>query len=207
MATINAVIATENDDAYLLEGGSSATGDQEGAGLSVGTGNTASSPDRTVAFRFQLPDIASGDTVDDAVFSMFKGPGGQWQTWQVEFFVEDADTSAALNGTDLSARSLTTNSVTENSNVNHADGVEYTVDLTAALQEVIDRAGWSANNYVSVICVGNGASSFAAKNWHSYGSGTAGQRAQFNIDYTAAGPTPASFLPPMRARRNALIRM
>ena len=206
MATINAVVQNStSDQGEQFEGGTSVdTNPGPDNPFAIGTGTAASSPDRHHAFRFQLPTIASGDTVDDATFTLTKS-GGEWKTWQVTFYLEAADNSASIATGSISGRTLTTSNVNNNTNVNHTDGSTFTVDLTAALQEVIDRAGWSASNYVSVICVGDGASNFANKSWHSYGSGTSGQRPTLDVTYTASGgggggPTP---LPIYNRRRAA----
>jgi len=70
---------------------------------------------------------------------------------------EDADNPAApTSWAELDARGLTTAYLTDNNVAAWTAGTEYTFDITTAVQEVLDRAGWAAGNTLAVLIHDNG---------------------------------------------------
>jgi hypothetical protein len=67
----------------------------------------------------------------------------------------------------LNARTLTTayNNATLAA---YTLGTEYTYDVTTAVQEVLDRAGFIAGNTLAILVHDNGSSANQLRNWASY---------------------------------------
>ena len=65
---------------------------------------------------------------------------------------EDADNpSAPTSKADISGRVLTSSYITA-SLAAYTAGVEYSYDVTGAVQEVLNRAGWAYGNTLAVLC-------------------------------------------------------
>ena len=67
--------------------------------------------------------------------------------------------SAPASWTDLNAKTLTTAFNSTNIANNVVAGTEYQVDVTTAVQEILNRAGWSFGNTLAVLIHDNGTSS------------------------------------------------
>jgi hypothetical protein len=82
---------------------------------------------------------------------------------------DDADTSATpTTWANLSGKTMTTARVTNNNVAAWTAGTEYTFDVTTAVQEVLDRAGFSAGNVVGIVIYDNGSSANALRSIASY---------------------------------------
>lgn len=81
-------------------------------------------------------------------------------TVKVKVGCEAADNpSKPTTKNDLFARTLTTAYLTNNLVDAWTAGTEYSFDITTAVQEILDRAGWVASNTMAVMVWDNGSSS------------------------------------------------
>lgn len=139
-------------------------------------------------FRVALADIASGDTIDVAYAEYFCDVGWADDADDIEIYCEDVDSSAqAVNGTgtySLSNRTRTTASVTwsETGLMPSGEGFVDTPSLVSPVQEVINRGGWSAGNYIGVLARADG-SDFRTSQYDL----DAAEAPTLYIEYTVAG--------------------
>jgi len=189
MPTLNLQVGASGDDAYQDSGG---TADTTYSAPNIGTGAAASSPDRAFGLRFTGVTIPPGATIDSASLTMLKS-GAQWSNVEFTWRGHDADNAGAFTGgEDLTARALTTASVSVSENSNHADATWYSLpagaDLKAIVQEIVDRAGWSSGNAIVILGIGDSTNSFASNTYHMYDSAAA-NAAKLDITYTVTvGP-------------------
>lgn len=107
--------------------------------------------------RFPSISIPNAETIISAEFSMANN--GTYDcgscTLAARLYLEDADTATAPTLTNMNDLTTTTAYTDIDISSMTADTfVDY--DVTTAVQEVIDRAGWSSGNALSVIAVDNG---------------------------------------------------
>lgn len=103
-----------------------------------------------MAFLFTIPDMPQGTTIVSADFVITCGYTVGSGYFAHDLYFEAADSAAALSTSayDISSRSLGTGlSVTQAA----SPSVENTIDVTTPLQELINRAGWSAGNNACLI--------------------------------------------------------
>ena len=141
---------------------------------------------RTSGFmRFVIPMIESGDTIDNATMDVFV-INALWDDPTLDMHCEDVDDSADLAATaDIINRALTTASAAWVA-LGAGTGFVTSPSFTAAVQEVIDRVGWSAGNGLGCIWVGRNQ---ALKNLFLRAQDFGSEVSQISIDYTvgAAG--------------------
>lgn len=132
-------------------------------------------------FRFLNVTIPAGSTINSASISL-NFISTSYDSPEVNIYCEDVDdaTTFAAGANNISGRTLTT-AYTYWDATNIGTGVKVSPDFAAAVQEVIDRGGWTSGNDLNVIIKGNAATSeFRVSTWDS-----ANPEAQLDIDYTA----------------------
>jgi hypothetical protein len=149
-------------------------------------------------FRFQNVTIPQGSTINSADFQYYIEDVDHDDVNHV-IYCEDADTSAqfSASSSDISGRAQTTASVHE---VQLAAGAGWrsAPDISALIQEVVDRPSWASGNALSVLVRGNYDSApFCYV--ESY-DGNSAQAAKLDIDYTA----PSAGGQPMALRGQAV---
>lgn len=187
MTVLNLQVNASANDAYQDSGD---TADITATGAVYGTGTASASPDRTVGLRFTNVTIPPGATINSATLTQKKN-GNEWSTVIFTWRGEAADNAAAFSGgEDMTARALTTASVSCSENTNHTGGTFYSLpagaDLKTIVQEIVDRAGWASGNALVMLAIGDSASSFASNSYFQYDNAAA-DAAKLDIDYTAGG--------------------
>lgn len=160
--TVNAVSAGGSFDAGVASGSDdaqevAATGSIDMTGLAIRPGTAAGgSANLYGAWRIQL-NVPQGATIDNCVFRVnFPNSNQDNLSWDIQ--AEDSDNAPALTTTtnDISNRTLTT-AVVDWTNSNAAgstSGYHDSPDISAVVQEVVNRPGWVANNYICIIATG-----------------------------------------------------
>lgn len=152
-------------------------------------------------FRFTNATIPVGATITRVRFRVMK-QGTQFSSQADRWCFAAEDNCAAFSvGSPPGSRAITTNIADETNNTNETDGsvidlprsttLQQTT-LAAALQEVINRAGWASGNAIGLLDNSDqDASAFQntqRKNWHSFDSAVASSEPQLVIDYTEPPP-------------------
>lgn len=121
----------------------------------LGNGGTAATS--YTGLRFNNVVIPQGATVVNAHIEV-RSSQSQWINLALQFAAEATNNSAAFSASSRpSQRSLTAARVTHSSNVSWASGTWYSMnDISAVLQEVINRPGWQSGNALSLIVKGTG---------------------------------------------------
>ena len=105
----------------------------------------------------------------------------------VSIYCEAADTAAApADTTALLAKTLTTNNYDYSLDA-YTTGVEYSYDITTAVQEVLNRAGWASGNTLAVIVDDNGSILFRRRHIASFEDAT---YAEAKLDLVFSGYVP-----------------
>ena len=108
-----------------------------------------------IPFTVNLPRI----TISTATLKIIASASGS-DAVNIAFLCEDVDNaSAPANQAALAAKALTTARLNVSPPAAYTAGVEYTYDITTAVQEVLDRAGWVLGNTLAVMIITNAASS------------------------------------------------
>jgi hypothetical protein len=85
-------------------------------------------------------------------------------TCKLKIGCEAADNPAApVSQAQLDARTLTTDYTTDNNVAAWTIGTEYTWDITTAVQEILNRAGWASGQTMAVLIHDNGSSANAQR--------------------------------------------
>lgn len=120
-------------------------------------GNPGTDDNTTDWIPFVVPDIPKGTVIVSATLRLIAFENSS-DAVNVRMGCEAADNpSTPVSGTDIVGRVLTT-AFTDFSLVAYTAGVEYTYDVTAAVQEILNRAGWAPGNTLAVLIKDNDAS-------------------------------------------------
>ncbi|MBV6648055.1 MAG: hypothetical protein KI790_21515, partial [Cyclobacteriaceae bacterium] len=122
------------------------------------------------AMRFQL-NVPQGATIQDAWIE-FKAKDTNSGANTFTFSCQDSDDAAAFGSGSGNLTARTKTSATVNWNVPDwtLDQTYNSVDFAAAVQEVVDRSGWNANNHIVVFVEASGANKRAAKTYDFNGN-------------------------------------
>jgi hypothetical protein len=166
-ATATFQIADGSDD--VNEDGTTFTA--SGAGVWLGTG--ASTSASVTGLRFRGLSLPRNATIVSARLEVYSRQQ-QWQTLAFAIRGESSGNSAAFSTSSRpSARAATTQVVNHNSNVQWLPGTWYPLnDMTAVVQEIVNRADWQAGNALSVVIRGTGGA-YARKFVGGYEDGSA----------------------------------
>ena len=202
MTTLNLVLSANLGDEDA-SGGIDDGGKRPDMGVVVDTtllspGSHGSGQEVSAGARFTSVTIAQAATINSADYSMVAdatyASGGT-----VSFIVccQAADNAAALVGSgstdmDGATRAGTTADSTWNQN-SVTVGTRYTVSITSAVQELVNRAGWASGN-AAVVLVDTAAATTLGE-WQDYrafnhASGGSSGGPHLDIDYTVGGVTP-----------------
>jgi len=167
MTTLNLSIADEDDDGY-----SSGTLWQEGSILA------SNSYTRAPAWRFVNVTVPNASTINSATLNINCDTAGAGTATVVGENVDDASNWANLSSNSAATMSKTTATQTYTAGSTGAK----TVDVTAIVQEIVNRAGWASGN---ALRIGFGTvSSISSLVAFTDGTGT------LDIDYGTAGGQP-----------------
>lgn len=118
-------------------------------------GFVADADDEYVGFRWQGVVVPQGATILDARLSVVWGPFGGADNPLGTLYGEDADDAAVFSSgaNDISARTATTATVAIDESGLDVDSHEFAemADVTAIVQEIVSRAGWSSGNSLALI--------------------------------------------------------
>ncbi len=190
--TLNSIISQKSDDAEE-EG---PEGDNGGPGYMyksssdlelVSDIDAPSSGTQKIGMRFQDLDIPVGATITNA-FITFRAvsadsPNTNSGTTNLTIKCEDADSPSTFGSNDynISNRTLTSASASWSPGA-WTTGVDYdTPDLSAAVQEVVNRPGWSSGNSMVFVITGTG-----SRSAYSY-DGNSALCPRLTIEYTTGG--------------------
>jgi hypothetical protein len=155
--TTTLFLGSGNDDGYLY-GGSSGSSFDNSTGQLIICGNTA----RTF-YRFQMPDdLTQGSTIVSAYLTIYmrSAPRNYDSSCTVRAYNADngpaITTSAIAAGQAGNNTNLTTANVAWSVPAYTTDGtVRTSPNIASVLQEVVNRPGFSAGNYINIWCRGS----------------------------------------------------
>ena len=135
-----------------------------------------------VGIRFQNLAIPQGATITNAYIT-FTAKTIDTGVTNLNFYGEAADNAVTFSTTtyDITSRTKTTASVTWSSvpGWNTIDEEHQTPDLTAAIQEVVNRAGWSSGNALVFIVTGSG-----ERTAYSYATSSSDKAPKLHVEFT-----------------------
>lgn len=153
--------------------------------------------------RFLSVTIAQGTTITSATLTLkAQATYSTANTISCIAYGEAADNAAiyTATGTNINARARTT----ANSGAKDIKSVtaetDYTWDVTTAVQEVINRAGWASGNAISILIRDNSSTSNEWQDFYTYDNTTT-KAPKLDITYSSGGKAP----PPVR-RPNRFFR-
>lgn len=198
MTTLNLTLAANADDmhegSFADNSGKAPTGStlvSDGAILSPGS--HGSNDEYSAACRFTGVTIPQGATITSASFSMRGNSTYNASPNVIKFHVscQAADNAAALSTASGNLNSTTrarTTADTAWTQTSVTGGSRSSVDITTAVQEVINRAGWASGNAL-VVLVDTHADTTAGEwqDYDAYNTGGATNGPKLDIDYTVGG--------------------
>jgi hypothetical protein len=149
-----ATVNTTSDDQYgVSDGGWSKTS----TGIALGNINVSDATTRAwIPFVVNIPNAVD---ITSAIFKVRAENNYSGTTVKIKIGCEAADNpSAPTNKTTLYARTMTTAYLTNNNVSAWTAGTEYSFDVTTAVQEVLDGAGWASGNTMAILIFDNGSS-------------------------------------------------
>lgn len=172
MPTLNLQVGASSDDAF--EG---ATGTMNLVATAVGIISTLN---QWAGVRFTGATVPQGATINSATL-LVNIVNTTNDTFDADFYGEAADNPGTFTGSsgNISGRTRTTAKKT----VVAADvgAGWYSIDVTAVVQEIVNRGGWASGNAIVIIL--DALSNSIALQFRAYDGG-AGDAAKLDIDYT-----------------------
>ena len=160
-----------------------------GAGLVYGRSGAAGNPFWYSGFRFSAVSIPNAATITSAIIN-FTARGNFTMTAgiTVDIYCEDADNAADFATTaDVVNRVRTTaTSAWSAPNTGTTDVAVNSADFTAAVQEVIDRAGWASGNALMVLLRESAGTAGESSNYYFYEDSST-KAALLTIEYQGVG--------------------
>lgn len=185
MTTLNLVITANGDDAREIADGSTSTSSSS---------MISDDPGEYLGFRFTGVTVPNAATINTALLAVWVGSNAEDEPWHVinlEAHDNAPAISAGSNNFNLSGRTYTGSPVIwDNANlgVGGAPGGFVTApDLSAPLQDVVDRAGWSSGNAVLISIWGNSPADSNRDLGVHFRDASSARAATFDIDYTEGG--------------------
>lgn len=137
--------------------------------------------DKVMGFRFQSVAVPQGATINSATLTLDTDDEDP-ETNVGRLFGNDVDSAPAWASTTNLPRNITrTAAFVALTSVPTTDETAYPLDVTAIVQEIVDRAGWSSGNNMAF--AGGVTGNTGARNFEDYGSDPA-DAAALSIDYT-----------------------
>ena len=159
MTTVTELIVTGNDDGYMQEQfmyGSYMSGSFSRTSARIYFQNKSDYGDidmdqtkRTSYFRFQTVDVPQGASISSAKLQLaYHSDNGSAAGNTVDIYGNDVDDASAPSSvSDFQGKAKTTEKVTWTIPSSMSGGTYYdTPDITDVVQEIVDRAGWAADN-------------------------------------------------------------
>lgn len=126
-----------------------------GALTNITIGNNSASNFPCTAWLPFSVNLSKGQVITSATLKV-RAVHADTSTILVKFGCENADNPAApTTKEDLEARVLTAAYLEYTSNAEWVVGTEYSFDVTTAVQEVLDRAGWLSHNTLAILIKDN----------------------------------------------------
>lgn len=199
MTTLNLQVSASADDAAAssLAEGKGPTGSTvttiTNTLASLGNHDTSSTASEIGGFRFQV-NVAQGTTITSATFILKAQATYNSGANPIRLIVscQAADNASAFTTAAGNLNGTNRPRTTAASGVWNIDSVtaetDYSIDVTSAVQEVISRAGFAANNYIAVM-VDVDTTSYNGAEWQDFYTydNTPSKAAKLDIDYTAGG--------------------
>jgi hypothetical protein len=198
VATLNLTTTANGSDTHASSGANN-SGKRPALGTVVDTtvlspGSHGGNDEYSCAARFTSVTIAQGSTINSATFSMVPNATYSAGANVIKYIVccQAADNAGALatsGSTDLDGATragTTADSTWTQTSV--TDGNRESIDITTAVQEVINRAGWVSGNAIVVLVdthVDTTLGEWQDYDAHNTGGTTGGPH--LDIDYTAGG--------------------
>lgn len=181
-ATIDATV-TENIGAGA-DDGNEVSGTWDGTGGVVNIGLGAAGTDLHGGFRFQTVDVPQGATVSSATLTIRVIDISGAPT--VSIYGDDVDDAPAWGSSSRPSSGFTKTTAKTDITSAIGTGLE-AIDVTAIVQEIVDRAGWTNNNDIRFGAFNTKASGsyhyFTVEMYEHAGT----DEAQLDITYTAGG--------------------
>lgn len=188
MTTINKQISASTDDCH------------EANDTTIYLTNTTTIIGRTTSsldpgLRWQTVNIPQAASITTATLSGYLNTVNGTFSANIRGIDED-NTAAWSAGSRPSQRTKTTATITANLGDwgNWGVGNWVTIDITSVIQEIVNRAGWSANNALAIVIENTGVDNFnyaAMRAWDYEGNA---HGAKLDIVYSDAGVTIPVFL-------------
>jgi hypothetical protein len=182
--TINVRVSTGSDDAEeVLSSGLVNISDSDD--LDMVDGQT---PVRTIGIRFQNITIPQGATITNAYLE-FTASEAKSGTTSLTFEGQASDNAPTFTTAtnDITSRPKSSASVTWSSVPSWSTGVAYqTPNLSAIIEEIVNRSGWASGNSLVIIVTGSG-----DRDAKTYENSSA-QAALLHVDYGATGGSTAA---------------
>jgi len=179
---ISVQVSTGSDDAEenLGAGSVSTTSSDIELGSDGGTR-------QKVGWRFLNVDVPQGSNITDA-FIYLKAKASHSTALTVNITGEDEDdTETFSTGANNITNRVDTTALVSWETTSWSGGSWYqSINISTIIKEIVDRAGWTANNSMVIMIIGNEANTREA---HSYDNGAA-YAAFLNITYGAGGGAP-----------------
>ncbi|NLR94390.1 InlB B-repeat-containing protein, partial [Flammeovirga agarivorans] len=151
-------VSTDEDDAEEAEDGSI---DLSSSDLELVYDPHEAAGNQSVGIRFQALDIPKGAIITEA-YIQFTADEDKNNEGSMNIYAQDVNSAAAFSSivNDISSRAKTNASVawtpTTWSTIGEAGDAQKTPNLSALVQEVIDRDGWTSGNNMAFIIEGTG---------------------------------------------------
>jgi hypothetical protein len=187
--TIDDQIGASADDADERMAGANFSSTD--ANLVVSSHTTSTS--RWVAgTRFPSIALDGTETIDDGTYWEGYSYNTTVDDFNTDIYAHDVDNSVDFSSdADVYTRYNTARTTASASLVSLAAGagvwVGSSVEIKTVIQEIIDRAGWSSGNAITILVAGKNDATYVG-NFRSY-DGDSGNAPKLHIEYTAAGGT------------------
>ena len=182
MATYSSRVLAGADDGYWA-------GSWSNNSSSGGIGANFFGNDVYSAWRFNNVTIPQGAVITSAVLTL-KASETKSDNITFKVFGIDEDDTADFSS-DPGGRSKTTANADWNINGQTIE-TEYTKDVTAIVQEIIDRGGWASGNDLGLITQNNGSANDKIGRFYSY-DGASGKAALLEITYGTDSPSASPY--------------
>ncbi len=187
MTTLNLQVNASGNDGSI---DNTALSPQLTANL-VNIGNVNGNSSSTAGFRFTSATVPQGATITSATLTLYGYSSySTGSTISAIAACEDVDNSSAFTTSsgdfNTTNRPRTTATSASKDIKSVTAGVAYTWDISTSVQEVVDRAGWSSGNAISVFVDNDGSASNEWQDFEAYDHNST-LAAKLDITYTTGG--------------------
>lgn len=188
-------VATGTSDARNVTG----SGTYNDTVVTQHLGKFSATTSYVTGLRFPNVTVPNAATITNAYVTLYSAGVTAGTTAKTTWTGDDADNSAVFSSSSKPEdRTDTTASTNKDFTVSGWTTTGFktgdTVDVTAIVQEIVDRAGWVAGNYLSIICANNASSNTNYIGISTYDSAI-DRGAKLTVEYTVSGvpDDPSSF--------------